>query len=85
MDDGQLILKFLEKNYKDDHPAVYLYCVGKRYSPQTGSLNIFREVKDIFCPPISQHYLEVIIKAFLENKKKLYLKGEIKVKPIYGD
>jgi hypothetical protein len=83
MADGELIWRFLDKNYKNDHPAVYLYCVGQKYSPQTGLSKIYNETEQIFCPPMDKNLLAVEIKAFLEFKRKLYKEGKIKVKSIY--
>ena len=83
MPESKLIYKFLCKNYKDDHPCVYLYCVGQKYSPKTGLSRIYNEIEDFFCPPFDKNTLAVEIKAFLEEKKKLHKEGKIKVQSIY--
>ena len=38
--DKELILKFLNREYKDNHPSIYLYCCGQQRSQQTGVFNI---------------------------------------------
>ena len=83
MADGELIWKFLDKNYKDDHPTVYIYCVGQSRSSNTSTSRIFNDVEQIFCPPMDRHLLKKIITAYLDNKKKLHKNGKIKVRSIY--
>lgn len=83
MTDSELIWKFLEKNIKNDHPAVYLYACGNLRSPITAVNKVLAEVESVFCPPYKHQFVTVVIKGFLDNKKKLYSKGLIKVKPLY--
>lgn len=83
MSESKLIYKFLVKNYKDDHPCIYLYCQGHKYSPKTGLSRIYNEIEDLFCPPFDKNTLRDEIKTFLEEKKALYKEGKIKIKSIY--
>ena len=84
MSDSEIILKYLTKSYPDDHQCVYLYVCGHRRSTKTSVDHIMRDIKILFCPPISEHYVNTVIEGFLENKKKMHMKGLIKVKPIYN-
>jgi len=83
MPESKLIYKFLVKNYKDDHPCVYLYCKGQKYSPKTGLSRIYEEIEGFFCPPFDKNTLAKEIKSFLEEKKQLYKEGKINIKSIY--
>jgi hypothetical protein len=83
MADGEIIWRFLDKNYENDNPNVYLYCAGQKYSLKTGTSRIYNEIEQIFCPPMDTHLLKKVIEAFLDNKRKLYKEGKIKIKSIY--
>ncbi len=81
--DSTIIWNFLKKEFKDDHPVIYLYSCGNVRSPQTAIDKAIKVTMPIFSPPMSEHFVKTVIKGFLEMKKDLYKKGEIKVKPIY--
>ena len=81
--DRELILKFLNREYKDDHPAIYLYACGQHRSQTTAIFNVIKYSKIIFYPCFSDYFLHTIIEEFLEFKKCQYNNGEIIVKPIY--
>lgn len=83
MADGNLIWKYLEKNFKNDHPTIYIYCAGQNRSSNTAMSRIYNEVEELFCPPMNRELLKQIIKSFLETKKKHYREGKIKIKSIY--
>lgn len=85
MSDSEIIWKFLERGFLDEHPAIYLYCCGNVRSPKTAIDKINDLTKPIFYPAMSEHLIKAVIKGFLENKKKLYFKGLIQVKPLYGN
>ena len=83
MTDSELIWKFLSREYPDDHVAVYLYVCGHTRSPNTAMEKVIPLVITIFSPPLSENFVKTVVKAFFDNKKRQYLKGEIKVKSIY--
>jgi hypothetical protein len=84
MSDSEIIWKFLDREYLDDNPVIYLYCCGNVRSPKTAIQKMVFDTKKIFYPPMSEQLIQTVIIGFLENKKKLHIKGLIKVKPIYG-
>lgn len=81
--DSTIIWNFLKKELPDDHPVVYLYVCGNVRSPITAMDKIMKIALPIFSPPMNEHFVKTITKSFLDMKKELYKKGEIKVKPIY--
>lgn len=83
MQDSQLIWKLLARDYPDDHVVIYLYSCGNVRSPITAMNRVMDDIERIFCPPMSETYLKKIVKGFLDYKKKQYINGEIKIKPIY--
>ncbi len=83
MQESEIIWKFLSRMYPDDHTAIYLYACGNVRSPSTAMKQIIDNTRKIFCPPLSEAYLSSVVKGFLDMKKKQYINGEIKIKPIY--
>jgi hypothetical protein len=83
MSDSEIIWKFLDREYLDDNPVIYLYCCGNVRSPKTAIDKVSRFTEKIFYPAMTEQLIKTVIIAFLENKKKLYIKGLIKIKPIY--
>ncbi len=84
MTDSEIIWKYLNGEIKDDHPAVYLYCCGNARSPKTAKDKLLVLAYQVFAPAMPDYILKATIHGFLENKKKLYMKGLIKVKPLYS-
>lgn len=83
MEDSVIIWKFLTREYTNDHPVVYLYVCGNVRSPKTAIDKAMSLLKEIFYPAMSEHLIKTVMTAFLEQKKKQYMKGEIIVKPLY--
>jgi len=84
MQDSIIIWRYLESEYPNDSQTIYIYCTKKTTNNGNIAINfILNDVKKIFYPPMSLHILEVVVKAFLELKYKLYMKGEIKINSIY--
>lgn len=83
MQDSIFIWNFLTREYPDNHPVIYLYSRETLRSPVTAIRNVMEASEQIFCPPITKDYLLTVVKGFLEMKKKQYLRGEIKINPIY--
>lgn len=83
MSDSEIIWKFLEREFLDEHPAIYLYCKGNIRSSKTAIAKVSDITKPIFYPAMSDFLIQAVIKGFLENKQKQYLKGLIHIKPIY--
>jgi hypothetical protein len=81
--DRELILKFLNREYKDEHPSLYLYCCGQQRSQQTAFFNVLKYTRFIFFPCFNDNYLTEIIMEFLNYKKEQHKNGEIQVKPLY--
>ncbi len=84
MEESELIWKFLSREYPDNHQVIYLYCCGNVRSPNTALEKVMVLSKKIFSPSIPEIYLKTVVKAFLDYKRKQYSKGEIIIKPIYG-
>jgi hypothetical protein len=84
MSDSEIIWKFLDREYLDDNPVIYLYCNGNVRSPKTAVTKAIELTNKVFYPAMSEHLIQTVIVGFLENKKKLYKKGLIKIKPIYA-
>lgn len=83
MEDSVLIWKFLEREYPNDHQVIYLYCCGNVRSPITAINQIMKLMVKIFSHPINETIVKTVVKGFLDNKKKEYIKGVFKVQPIY--
>lgn len=83
MTDSELIWKFLSGEFQDTHPVVYLYACGNIHSPKTAIDKAMGITKKIFNPCITDPYLLSVIKGYLDHKKKQYIKGEIKIIPLY--
>lgn len=81
--DSTIIWNFLQKEFKDDHPVIYLYCCGNLKSPQTAIDKAIKTTMPIFSPPMNVVLIKSVINGFLDMKKNQYKKGEIKVKPLY--
>jgi hypothetical protein len=83
MQDSVIIWKFLEKEYNNDHPVVYLYVCGNVRSPITALGKVLPLVNQIFSPAMPEQLIKTVVVAFLDLKKKQYMKGEIRVKSLY--
>lgn len=83
MSDSEIIWKFLDREYLNDNPVIYLYCCGNVRSPKTAITKMAELTNKIFCPAMTEQLIQTVIVGFLENKKKLYMKGIIKIKPLY--
>lgn len=85
MEDSVIIWKFLAREYSDSHQVIYLYVCGNVRSSKTAVDQIMRLTKKVFSPSMGDHYILTVIKGFLDHKKKQYGRGEIRIKPIYGN
>lgn len=83
MSDEIILYKFLKYELTDEHPAVYLYCVGQKKSQKTAIDNTVKIVNEIFCPPYTAEFIIKTVTNFLEYKKSEYKKGNIIITPIY--
>lgn len=81
--DKELILNFLRREYKNEHPSLYLFSCGQVRSQKTAIYNILKYTRFIFFPCFNDDYLIEIITEYLNFKKEQYKNGEIKVKPLY--
>lgn len=83
MSDEIILYKFLKYELTDEHPAVYLYCVGQKRSQKTAVDNAVKIVGNLFCPPYTIEFIKTTIVNFLEYKKLEYKKGDTNITPIY--
>jgi hypothetical protein len=79
----ELIIKCLNREFKDDHPAVYLYVYGHARTKNTAILNLMKYAIIVFYNCFDDTYLEKHIVEFLNYKKEQHDNGEIEVKPFY--
>ena len=83
MNDRYLILKFLIRNVKDDHLAVYLYSYGHNKSKITAINHLHKLLNQVFSNVFSYQLMNSVIKEYLDFKLYQYKTGEIIVKPRY--
>lgn len=81
--DRELIIKCLNREFKDNHPAVYLYVHGHVRTKNTAIFNLMKYARIVFYNCFDDNYLEKHIVEFLNYKKEQYENNEIKVKPFY--
>lgn len=81
--DRELIIKTLNREFKDDHPSVYLYVYGHSQTKKTAIFNLIKYVRIIFYGCYNDDYLEKNIIEFLDYKKEQHENGEIQVKSFY--
>ena len=81
--DRELISKFLKREYKDEHPSLYIYICGQKRSKTTALDNMLKYTRYIFQPCFNDDFLIEMILEFLELKKEQYKKGEITLKRLY--
>jgi hypothetical protein len=83
MTDSELILKYLNRQHGNDNTIIYLYVCGNVRSAQRAKSQLLSSLNDIFFPAIPENELKNVIHDFLEEKKMMYIKGQIEVKPFY--
>jgi hypothetical protein len=83
MSDSEIIWKYLDREYPNDHLVIYLYVCGNVRSNKKALTSVCDSIKTIFSPPINESIIKSTVTGFLENKLKLYEKGEIQVKSLY--
>lgn len=83
MEDSMIIWKFLTREYPNNHQVIYLYVCGNTRSPVTAVEQVMKITRKIFGPALNDHYIQTVVKGYLDYKKKQYRNGEIPVKPIY--
>jgi hypothetical protein len=83
MTESELIWKFISKEFPDEHIIIYLYVCGNVRSPKTSMDKAMIVLEKIFCPPYDKDFIRTLLKGFLDRKKEQYLKGNVKVNPLY--
>ena len=83
MSDSIIIWKFLQRQFPDDHPSIYVYVAGQKRSEETAISTIMSLTKPIFCPPLAEPFVLNIVKSYLDRKKQDYKNGKIRVKSLY--
>jgi DNA-dependent RNA polymerase auxiliary subunit epsilon len=83
MSDERILYKFLNYELSDEHPAIYIYCVGQKRSEKTAIDNVVKIVSELFCPPYTVEFIIKVVTNFLDYKKTEYNEGKLNVVPIY--
>lgn len=83
MTDRIMITNFLNREFPNDHPSIYIYVCGQKRSEKTAIDKIMGLTSKLFCPPISEFFVLEIVKEFLVEKKNQYKQGLISVKSYY--
>jgi DNA-dependent RNA polymerase auxiliary subunit epsilon len=83
MSDERILYKFLKNELNDEHPAIYLYCVGQTRSRKTAVDSVTKIVCELFCPPYTIEFIKKIVVNFLDYKKIEHKNGSITISPIY--
>lgn len=83
MSDEEIIFDILNIIIKDDDPIIYLYTHGSYRSSDNAINKALNIASDIFNPAYGDDLLKKIIIIFLNHKKKLFINGKLKPKPIY--
>jgi hypothetical protein len=83
MSDSEIIWKFLEKEYSNDHVIIYLYVCGSIQNKKNAVLTAINSIKLIFSNTINEAIVKSTVEGFLNLKAKLYKNGKITVKSIY--
>lgn len=84
MTDTTIIWRYLNLFIDDSHPSIYVYCTSyAARSRETAIIKLMGTTKDIFIPPLTEDLIKDVVKQFLEGKRRAYLKGNIKVTPLY--
>lgn len=83
MSDSEIIREFIEVSVPNEHPAIYIYIMGKERSKLTAVNQITKLAEGILTPPYTIGHVRTVAKAFLKEKKKQYEEGLIKIKPHY--
>ena len=78
MSDSEIIWAFLEREFLNNHPAIFVYCCGKTSNTSSSIDKIMEITRIVFSPAMEEYIMKAVVKSFLENKKKLYMKGLIK-------
>lgn len=83
MSDERILYKFLYYELIDEHPAIYLYCVGQKRSRKTAIDIVVKIVAELFCPPYTIEFIIKVVSNYLNFKKSEYELGNLIVSPIY--
>lgn len=83
MSEEQFIWKYLNREFPNDHPIIYLYACGSTKSSANAVDKGIKIISVVFAPAYTIAYLKEILVFFLNYKKQQYFKGEIQVKPLY--
>jgi hypothetical protein len=80
----ELIIKSLNREYKDSNPYLYIYIRGATRARQTAINNILKYTDVIFynCQ-FNENFVKLCIAEYLDYKKEQYIRGEIKIKSFY--
>ena len=82
MTESELIWQFLYLNYPNEHQYIYLYLCGNVNTPKTAIANMVETTCRVF-NPIKREFVQMLVKSFLDDKKKQFQKGQIKLVSYY--
>lgn len=85
MSESTIIWKFLSREFPDNHSIIFLHVCGNTQTQHKALMKAIMICLPVFTPPMTEEYVVNVIKEFLDTKKKQYLRGEIKVNPIYSN
>jgi hypothetical protein len=87
MQDSEIIWKFLSKEYKEDHPVIFIYCrgheTGQLKSKENAIVKVTKLCQAIFGDSMSESLVKTVVLGYLDHMKKEYKFGRIKIKSLY--
>jgi hypothetical protein len=83
MSDSEIIWKFLTKEFKDDHPVIYLFVTNHPRSSKNAMDKAINETKLILGDVYPDSLIKPVVERFLTFKRKEYMCGKLQIKPIY--
>lgn len=79
MSDRTIIFNFLEIEFQNNHPLIYIYVCGEKRLQITVINKIMTITKKIFSPPLSDSFILEVVIDYLSDKEKLYEEGSIEI------
>lgn len=83
MSDSEIIWKFLNKEYPNDHLIIYLFVCGSHQNKKNATQTAIKLIKLIFSDTINDAMVKTTVDGFFNLKHNLYKNGKIKVKTVY--
>lgn len=83
MSEEVFIFDFLLRKIPNDHQIIYLYTHGSYRTSENAINQTITILNEIFYGIYTIEYLKYVTKIFLDLKKELFIKRQIKVKSFY--